>query len=147
MASQKMNEAKNAALMLLCGAGAAVASSWVVNMTPVIKTANPTTKSLAQLGLGFGAVLFTPSKYRLARYGAMGVAFAGALGAVERMTSMKTLAGPAVGSLSPSEVAALQSMGAMPLMNGPVRMRQMAGPVRMQSGRTPSMMGGFKPPI
>jgi len=148
MASQKMKEAKDAGVMLLVGTLAAVGSSWLVNMTPGVKTANPTTKSLAQLGLGFAVVLFAPGKYRLARYAGMGTAWAGALGAVERATKMKTLAGPAVGTLSDNEIRALQSMGAMPMMNGPATMRSMAGPMTMRSmgAGKPSMMGGFKSP-
>ncbi len=148
MASQKLREAKDAGTMLLFGTLGAVASSWIVNLTPGVKTANPTTKSLAQLGLGFATVLFAPRKYAIVRYGAMGIAFAGALGAVERATSMKTLAGAGAGTLSPAEIRALQSMGAMPMMNGPMRMRPMAGPTTMRAmgaGR-PSMMGGFRPP-
>lgn len=148
MASQKMKEAKDAGMMLLVGSAAAVGSSWLVNLTPGVKSANPTTKSLAQLGIGFAAVLFMPGKYRLARYASMGIAFAGALGAVERATKMKTLAGPAVGTLSANEIRALQSMGAMPMMNGPATMRSMNGPATMRSmgAGKPSMMGGFKPP-
>jgi hypothetical protein len=145
MRSQKMKEAAEAGKMLLFGAGGAVLSSWLLNMTPGVKTANPTTKSLAQLGVGMVAVLFGP-KARAIRYAGMGIAFAGTLGAVERMTSMKTLAGPPVGTLSPSEIRALQSMGAMP-MNGPVVMRRMNGPTTMRNmGMQPSMMGGFKVP-
>lgn len=149
MASQKLKEAKDAGIMLLVGAAAAVGSSWLVNMTPGVKTANPTTKSLAQLGLGFAVVLFAPGKYRLVRYAGMGTAWAGALGAVERATKMKTLAGPAVGTLSANEIRALQSMGAMPMMNGPATMRSMNGPVTLRSpmgAGKPSMMGGFKSP-
>ncbi len=129
------------------GVVGAIVSSWIVNMTPGVKTANPSMKSLAQLGLGMGAVLFAPGKYRLVRYAGMGIAWAGALGAAERLTNMKTLAGPAVGTLSDSEIRALQSMGAMPMMNGPTTMRRMAGPTTMRHmGAQPSMMGGFKAP-
>lgn len=147
MASHKMKEVKDAFTMLGIGSAAAVLSAWGVNMIPGIKTANPTYKSLAQLGLGMVAVMFAPGKYRLVRYAGMGVAWAGALGAVERATNMKTLAGPPVGSLSPSEIRALQSMGAMP-MNGPTTMRRMNGPTTMRPmGMQPSMMGGqFKAP-
>ncbi len=142
----KMKEAKDAAVMLGIGTVGAIASSWLVNMTPGVKTANPTTKSLAQLGLGFAAVLFAPGKYRAIRYAGMGIAWAGALGAVERMTSMKTLAGPAVGTLSANEIAYLQSQGAVP-MNGPTTFRRMNGPATMRPmGAQPSMMGGFKAP-
>jgi hypothetical protein len=142
----KMKETKDAFVMLGIGSAAAVLSAWAVNMTPGIKTANPTIKSLAQLTIGMGAVLFAPGKYRVARYAGMGIAWAGALGAVERMTSMKTLAGPAAGLLSPSEVRALQSMGAIN-MNGPMAMRRMNGPQTMAPmGTQPSMMGGFKAP-
>lgn len=149
MASQKMKEVKDAATMFGVGVGGAILSSWIVNMTPGVKTANPATKSFAQLGLGLAAVMFAPGKYRLVRYAGMGIAWAGALGAAERITKMKALAGPAHGTLSDSEIRALQSMGALPIMNGPATMRrQMAGPATMRhmAGQTPNMMGNFKAP-
>lgn len=147
MASHKMKEAKDGLTMFATGTAAAIASSWLVNFTPGIKTANPATKSLAQFGLGMAAVLLAPGKYRLARYAGMGIAWAGALGAVERVTKMKALAGPGAGTLSDAEIRALQTMGALPF-NGPATMRRMAGPATMRhmgAGR-PSMMGGFKSP-
>lgn len=148
MASQKVKEITDGLTMFAVGAGGAIISSWLVNFTPGVKTANPLTRSAAQFGLGLAGVLFTPGKYRIARYAAMGVAWAGALGGVERATKMKTLAGNPEGTLSPAEIRALQSMGAMPMLNGPVTFRNpMNGPVTMQpQGSRPSMMGGFRAP-
>src|SRR5690606_26760497 len=149
MASQMMKEIGDGLTMFAVGAGGAIVSSWLVNFTPGVKTANPLTRSAAQFALGLGAVLFTPGKYRMARYAGMGVAWAGALGAVERATKMKTLAGDPEGTLSAAEIAALQSMGAMPMLQGPATFRNpaMNGPVTMHAqGSRPSMMGGFKAP-
>lgn len=149
MASQKVKEITDGLTMFAVGAGGAIVSSWLVNFTPGVKTANPATRSLAQFGLGMAGVLLTPGKYRMARYASMGIAWAGALGAVERVTKMKTLAGNPEGTLSPAEIRALQSMGAMPLLNGPATFRNpaMNGPVTMRAqGARPSMMGGFKAP-
>jgi len=143
MASQKMKEVKDGLTMFGVGAGGAVLSSWLVNFTPGVKTASPVTKSLAQFGLGMAAVMLAPGKYRLLRYAGMGIAWAGALGAVERATKMKALAGPGGGTLSDREIAALQSMGAMPMMAGPATMHRMAGPATM---RAPQRMGGFRSP-
>lgn len=149
MASQKMKEAKDGLTMFAVGALAAVGSSWLVNFTPGVKTANPLTKSAAQFALGLAGVLLVPGKYRIARYAGMGIAWAGALGGVQKATKMATLAGPAVGTLSDAEIRALQSMGAMPLLRGPVTLRNpMRGPTTFQAtgSRQPSMMGGFRAP-
>jgi len=149
MASQKMKEITDGLTMFAVGAGGAIVSSWLVNFTPGVKTANPATRSAAQFGIGLAAVLLTPGKFRLARYAGMGIAWAGALGAVERVTKMKTLAGDPAGTLSPAEIRALQSVGAIPMLNGPVTFRNpaMNGPATMQpQGSRPSMMGGFRAP-
>jgi hypothetical protein len=147
MASKKLKEVTDGLTMFAVGAGGAILSSWAVNFTPGVKTANPATRSAAQFGLGLLVLMATPGKYRLARCAGMGIAWAGALGAVERVTKMKTLAGNPEGTLSPSEIRALQSMGALPMLNGPATMRHMNGPVTMHAqGARPSMMGGFKSP-
>lgn len=141
----KKKEAMDFLTALGVGAAGAVVSSWIVNFIPGVKDAKPVTRSLAQLAVG-GSAVFVPGKYRLARYALLGVAYAGTLGAVERATGMKTLAG-AGGSLTARELAALRSLGAM---HGPVTMRSLAGPATMtpQMDGRPSMMGagGFKAP-
>lgn len=148
--SNKGREIKDALTMLLVGAGGAIVTSWIVNYTPIIKTASPVVRSLVQGGAGAAGVLFTPGKYRIARYACMGAAWAGVLGGVERATKMKTLAGNPEGTLSKAEIQRLQSMGAIPIMNGPATMRNMNGPVTfrrpMSGAARPSMMGGFKAP-
>lgn len=143
----KTKEAMDALTLLGVGAGGAVLSSFLVNGTPGVKTANPATKSFAQLGIGMAIVMFAPGRFRLVRYAGMGMAWAGALGAVERVTKMKTLAGDN-GTLSASEIRQLQAMGAYANLAGPATMQRMHGPVSLHNpmaGR-PSMMGGFKAP-
>jgi hypothetical protein len=144
---QKGKEIIDVFAMLGLGAMGAVLSSYAVNYTPGLNTASPTMKSIGQLGLGLAGALFIPPKMRYVRYAAMGMAWAGTLGAVERATSIKTLAGPSGNTLSPAEIHALATMGALPGMNGPTTFRRMAGPSTMtpQNGR-PSMMGGFRAP-
>lgn len=145
----RMSEIKDGLTALAIGAGGAILTSWAVNFIPGVKNANPLTRSLAQLGLGGAVALFAPGKLRLVRYIGLGTAWAGALGAVERATKMKTLAGNPETTLSPSEIRRLQTMGAIPIMNGPALMRSMNGPTTFRSmagaGR-PSMMGAFKAP-
>jgi len=52
MASQKVKEITDGLTMFAVGAGGAIISSWLVNFTPGVKTANPLTRSAAQFGLG-----------------------------------------------------------------------------------------------
>lgn len=140
----KKKEAIDFLTALGVGAAGAVVSSWIVNFVPGMKDAKPATRSLVQLGVG-GTAIFIPGKYRFARYALLGVAYAGTLGAVERVTGMKTLAGEG-GSLTAREIAALRQLGAM---QGPVTMRHLSGPATMvPQGERPSMMGagGFKAP-
>jgi hypothetical protein len=149
MASVKKQEVFNALAVLGWGTLGALASSWFVNFVPVVKTANPVVRSLGQAGVGLGVLVFTPGKFVMVRSLGLGAAMAGALGATERITKMKTLAGEPATTLNAEEIAALQMAGYLP-MNGPVLLRNpqaMAGPVdlRSMSASRPSMMGGFKP--
>lgn len=149
MATRKGKEVFDALTMFAVGSGGAIVSSWLLNFTPGIKAANPATRSLIQLGIGMGTMLIPPGRLRLLRGAGLGIAWAGALGATERLTRMKTLAGNPESTLSASEIAALQSMGYLPLMRGPVDLRNpMSGPATMQNmgAEKPSMMGAFKAP-
>lgn len=140
MASVNKKRMMDGLIAFLIAGGSAVVTSWGVNT--FLPSSAPLTRSGLQFGAGFVPLLF--AKNRLIRYAGLGSAFSGFLGAVEKTTGLKTLAGDAGGTLSRDEIALLQSVGALPRLNGPVNLhRPMNGPATM---RNPSMAGGFAVP-
>ncbi len=110
-------------LMAMTAAAGGVASSFIVNKTPVIKDQGRTAKSLIQGGLGLAAILFVRNRH-VKSLGA-GAVIASVMGAVKEVLKVDPLAGPSAGSrtLTPSEMARItggQMNIPLPGMNAPL---------------------------
>lgn len=112
------------ATMAVTAAAGAVASSLIVNKTPVIRDQGRAAKALLQGGVGLAAILFVRNRH-IKSLGA-GAVIASVMGAAREFLKVEPLAGPSAGSrmLSPSEMRALTSgQMAMPYpgsMNAPL---------------------------
>jgi len=95
--------------MAVTAAAGGVASSFIVNKTPIIKDQGRAAKSLIQGGIGLMAILFVRNRH-VKSLGA-GAVIAAAMGAAKELLKVEPLAGPSAGSrtLTPSEMARLTS--------------------------------------
>lgn len=127
-------------LLKLLGFGlvGGVVSALVVNITPGIKDARPVWKSIGQLGAGF-ALMLIGGRWEVVKLAGVGAFMAGGLMGFERLTGLKTLAGPRA-RLSLRDLEMLQTRGAL---SGPMAMRpQLSGPMKMRPMNTaPQFMG------
>lgn len=110
--------------MAVTAAAGGVASSFVVNKTPILKDQGRGTKSLIQGAVGLAAIMFIRNRH-VKSLGA-GAVIAAAMGAAKEFLRVEPLAGPSAGgnTLTPSEMRALTNgqMG-IPLpgtMNAPL---------------------------
>lgn len=117
----------------LIAAGGGLASTAIVNNTPLIKNIGAIPKSIAQSAVGLGALYFIPDKFALIKMLGVGSFMAGVMGGVQKVTKMEVLAGDA--DLTDEEVQALLSAG---YLQGPM---QLAGPARMGAGEPPDLLG------
>jgi len=140
------------------GLGGAILSAILINNLPGIKDAKAVTKSLIQLGSGFALMLLAPNRWEIVKLAGVGAFMAGGLAGAERLSGIKTLAGPR-NRISSRELDQLKIRGGVPLqLRGPMEMQRYSGPMTMRSmngnpafmgaGTNPAFMGrgtvGFK---
>lgn len=122
--------------MAVVATGGAVASSFVVNKTPLLKDQNRTVKALLQGGLGLAAIFFVRNRHVKA-LGA-GAVIAAAMGAAKELLKVEPLAGPGGRrTLTPSEMARITGGMNMPLPGG------MNAPMSTAPGNAGFNRGGF----
>jgi hypothetical protein len=101
--------------MAATAAAGGIATSMVVNKTPVIRDQSRVVKSLVQGGLGIFAIMFVRNK--MVKSLGAGAVIAAAMGAAQDLLKVQALAGPSAGSrtLTPSEMLRITGGMGIPL--------------------------------